>query len=167
MHAVPHGWRLAGWLGAVVASTLVHDAAWLGGAALLVLACSGAGRRALLMRATLTATLDWRYPLLLGTRLLLLSLLTAWMLRDVDLHRALSRWPRAQRWLMIVRGQQQLFRRLAGDYQQAQRSRTVVPPRLRHRYLAVTATALAALDKAVHNAEHVTDAMRSRGGLDD
>ena len=104
---------------------------------------------------------------LINLRVFVLAVLTAWMVRDVDLDRALARWPGARRWLVIVRGQVQLFRRLVQDYRYAQTSRTVVPATLHQRYLRSAAVGLAALDKGVHNAEMVTLAMRSRGALHD
>jgi cobalt/nickel transport system permease protein len=105
--------------------------------------------------------------LLINLRVMVLALLTAWLVRDVDLDRALARWPLARRWLVVVRGQVLLFRRLAHDHRHAQRSRATVPPTLRQRYLGSAAIGLAALDKGVHNAEMVTQAMRSRGALHD
>jgi len=60
-----------------------------------------------------------------------------------------------------------VFRRLAGEYRAAVQSRSTVPPTLRQRYRAGAALGLAALDKAMYNSEAVTQAMRSRGALDD
>jgi cobalt/nickel transport system permease protein len=181
-----HRAGLCAWLAAVVAVTLVHDPAWLGAAALAVLACSGRGRAALLQRAAkivlpvlvlisagylimgwLTASLAWPYLLLLNLRVLLLALLTTWMVRDVDLDRALAGFPVAQRWLCIVRGQSGVYRRLAEEYRAAVRSRSTVPPTLGQRYRAGAALGLAALDKAMVNSEALTQGMRSRGALDD
>ena len=181
-----HPLRFAFYLTAVIAVTLIHDPRVL----LLVLAglllLSGSGRPALLLRAGrpvlwilllissgilfmgwLTGQPVLGALLLINLRVVVLALLTAWMLRDIDLDLALVRWPRARRWLVIVRGQVQLFRRLAQDYRCAQKSRTVVAPTLHQRYLGSAAIGLAALDKGVHNAEMVTQAMRSRGALHD
>ncbi|MGD9387785.1 MAG: hypothetical protein PVI87_06115 [Gammaproteobacteria bacterium] len=181
-----HELALGAWLAAVVASTLVHDPAVLGTALVLALAISGAGRGALLWRAVrlvlpvlavLSAgyvVLGWwtgelapRYLLLLNLRVVLLALLTAWAVRDIDLDRALARWPVARRWLAIVRSQVSVFRRLATDYRAAVRSRSTVPPTLGQRYRAGAALGLAALDKAMYNSEALTQGMRSRGALDD
>jgi len=177
---------LFAWLIAVVGATLVHAPAWLAGGALLALAVSGRGRVELLARALrlvlpvlllisvaylaagwLSDSLAWEYLLLLNLRVSLLALLTAWMVRDLDLDRALRGLPRLQRWLSIVRGQIEVFRRLAGDYRAAARSRSTTPPTLGQRYRAGAALGLAALDKAVYNAEALTQGMRSRGALDD
>lgn len=178
---------LLAWLSTVVLVTLIHDTVILAGGIALVLLVSGAGRLALLWRAlrgvafvmlmvsagyvligVLTATAANPAVLaLLAARVALLALLTMWMVRDVNIARALNGWPNAQRWLAIVQGQLRTFRRLAGDYRLARLSRSSVPPSLRQRYLGATATTLAAMDKAVHNAEAVTQAMRSRGALDD
>lgn len=177
---------LCAWLIAVVGVTLVHQPAWLGAGLAVVLLASGHGRGALALRAGravlpillvisigylvmgwLTAVLDWRFLLLLNLRVLLLALLTAWMVRDVNLDRALQGFPGAQRWLSIVRGQEAVLRRLATEYCAAVRSRSTVPPTLRQRYRAGAALALAALDKAVYNSEALTQGMRSRGAFDD
>jgi cobalt/nickel transport system permease protein len=183
---LPHGARLGLYLAAVIAVTLVHEPVLfllaLGG----VLLISGPGRPLLLRRAArpvfsvlllissgyllmgwLTGQPVLAALILINLRVLLLALLTGWMVRDVDLDRALAGWPRARRWLVIVRGQVGLFRRLGEDYRHAQLSRTVVPPTLHQRYLGAAAVGLAALDKGVHNAEMVTQAMRSRGALHD
>jgi len=178
-------WLLT-WLVAVVGVTLVHAPAWLAGGLLLVLAASGPGRVALLVGALrlvwpvlllisagylvaawLSDSLAWAYLLLLNLRVSLLALLTRWMMRDLDLDRALRGWPRLQRWLSIVRGQVEVFRRLAGDYRAAALSRSTARPSLAQRYRASAALGLAALDKAVYNAEALTQGMRSRGALDD
>ena len=181
-----HPLRFALYLVVVMAVTLIHDprALLLALAGLLLL--SGPGRFALLLRAArpvlwilllissgillmgwLTGQPVLGALLLINLRIVVLALLTAWMVRDVDLDLALRRWPKARRWLVIVRGQVQLFRRLAQDYRCAQKSRTVVAPTLHQRYLGSAALGLAALDKGVHNAEMVTQAMRSRGALHD
>lgn len=177
---------LGAWLLAVVLVTLVHEPAWLAAALAAVLLASGPGRTRLLWRATrgvlaivlvissgylvmgwLTASLAWQYLLLLNLRMLLLALLTAWAVRDVDLDRALQGFPGAQRWLSIVRSQVSVFRRLAAEYRAAVRSRSTLPPTLGQRYRAGAALGLAALDKAIYNSEALTQGMRSRGALDD
>jgi cobalt/nickel transport system permease protein len=183
---LPHGVRLGLYLATVVAVTLVHEPALLLLALAGFLLISGSGRWRLLRRAGRPVfwmlllissgylMMGWMTGqpalgalILINLRVLLLALLTAWMVRDVDLDRALAGWPRARRWLVIVRGQVGLFRRLGEDYRHAQRSRTVVAPTLHQRYLGAAAVGLAALDKGVHNAELVTQAMRSRGALHD
>jgi len=174
------------WLCAVVAVTLVHDPTWLGGGLAAVLLVSSHGRAALLRRAFLavlpvlllisigylvmgwiTETLAWSYLLLLNLRVLLLALLTSWMVRDVDLDRALHGFPGARHWLSIVRSQVTVFRRLATEYRAAVQSRSTVPPTLGQRYRAGATLGLAALDKAMYNSQALTQGMRSRGALDD
>jgi cobalt/nickel transport system permease protein len=181
----PRAWLVC-WALAVVAATLVHDPAWLAAALVAVLVASGRGRPALFSGALRVVTpvlllvstgylamgwwsdsLSWTYLLRLNLRVVLLAALTAWVVRDVDLDHALQGWRGAQRWLSIVRGQVTVFRRLAGEYRAAVRSRSTVPPSLSQRYRAGAALGLAALDKAVYNSEAVTQAMRSRGALDD
>lgn len=181
----PRAWLVC-WALAVVAATLVHEPAWLAAWLVAVLVASGQGRPALFWGALrvvapvllLVSTgylamgwwsdsLAWTYLLRLNLRVVLLAVLTAWVARDVDLERALQGWPAAQRWLSIVRGQATVFRRLAGEYRAAVQSRSTVPPSLGQRYRAGAALGLAALDKAVYNSEAVTQAMRSRGALDD
>lgn len=174
------------WLAAVVATTLVHDSVVLAGALAVALLASGQGRARLLWRATRTvapvllllsagyAALAWwqgrpvvDYLMLLNLRVVLLALLTAWAVRDIDLDRALAPYPVARRWFSIVRSQVTVFRRLAAEYRAAVQSRSTVPPTLRQRYRAGAALGLAALDKAVYNSEALTQGMRSRGALDD
>lgn len=177
---------LFAWLAAIVAVTCVHEPAWLAGGCAAVLVFSGRGRAALLLgglRAVLpilvlisagyllmswlAGTTAWGFLLLLNLRVILLALLTSWMVRDVRLERALAGWPQAQRWLCIVQVQVATFRRLANEYRDAVRSRSTVAPTLGQRYRAGAALGLAVLDKAVYNAEAVTQGMRSRGALDD
>jgi len=177
---------LLAWLAAVIAATLVHEPAWLAAGCAAAVLFSGKGRMALLLRALrvvlpilllisagylvmswLTGTPAWGFLLLLNLRVFLLALLTSWMLRDVRLESALQGWPRAQRWLSIVQVQVATFRRLAGEYRDAVKSRSTVAPTLRQRYRASGALGLAVLDKAVYNADAVTQGMRSRGALDD
>ena len=181
-----HRVALWAWLVAVVATTLVHAPAILAGALVLALLVSGRGRGRLLWRAArmvapvlllLSAgylVLAWwqgrpalEYLLLLNLRVVLLALLTAWAVRDIDLDRALVPFPAARRWLAIVRGQVTGFRRLATEYRAAVQSRSTLPPTLRQRYRAGAALGLAALDKAMYNSEALTQGMRSRGALDD
>lgn len=177
---------LATWVTAVVAATLVHSPVLLAAALVVAVLLSGGGRLALLLRAArlvwpvlllisvgylvmgwLSAALSWEYLVLLNLRVGLLAVLTAWMVRDVRLERALAGWPAALRWLSIVRSQAAVFRRLATEYRAAVQSRSTVPPRLGQRYRAGAALGLAVLDKAVYNAEALTQGMRSRGALDD
>lgn len=184
--SLSHPARLGLYIAAIVAVTLVHQPVVLLILLVGILLLSGQGRTGLLLRAArpvfwvvllissgyllmglLTSHAVLETLLLINLRILVLALLTAWMVRDVDLDRALGRWPQARRWLVVVRGQVLLFRGLAQDYRHAQRSRETVPPTLRQRLLGSAAIGLAALDKGVHNAEMVTQAMRSRGALDD
>ena len=181
-----HRVALWSWLAAVVATTLVHAPMVLGAALVLALLASGRGRVRLLWRATRMVApvllllsagygmLAWwqgrpvvDYLVLLNLRVVLLALLTAWAVRDIDLDRALAPYPLARRWFAIVRSQVTVFRRLATEYRAAVLSRSTVPPTLRQRYRAGAALGLAALDKAVYNSEALTQGMRSRGALDD
>lgn len=174
------------WLAAVVVTTLVHAPAVLAVALVLALLVSGGGRARLLWRATRTVApvllllsagytvMAWwqgrplvDYLLLLNLRVMLLALLTAWAVRDIDLDRALAPYPAARRWLSIVRSQVAVFRRMATEYRAAVHSRSTVPPTLRQRYRAGATLGLAALDKAMYNSESLTQGMRSRGALDD
>jgi cobalt/nickel transport system permease protein len=186
MISLSHPARLGLYLAVVTAVTLVHQPIALMLLLAGVLLLSGKGRVDLVLCAARPVAwvlllissgyllMGWLAGqpalaalLLINLRVLVLALLTAWMMRDVDLDNALARWPNARRWLVVVRGQMLLFRRLVRDYRHAQRSRAVVPPTLRQRYLGSAAIGLAALDKGVYNAEMVTQAMRSRGALHD
>jgi cobalt/nickel transport system permease protein len=174
---------LLAWLGSVVLVTMIHDALLLACGSAVLLLVSGTGRGALLWRALrgvafvmvvisagyllvglLTAAFDPAVLLLLYARVGLLALLTAWMVRDVNISRALSGWPTAQRWLAIVQGQLRMFQRLAADYRLARLSRSSLAPTLRQRYLGTAALTLAALDKAVlHRAAGQRPAIVGRG----
>lgn len=184
--SLSHPFRLGLYLTSVVGVTLVHQPGVLLALLVGVLLLSGHGRVALVRHAArpvlwILLLISAGYLLmgwlmgqavlaalaLINLRVFVIALLTAWMVRDTDLDLALARWPKARRWLVVVRGQIMLFRRLVHDYRQAQKSRASVPLTLRQRYLGSAAIGLAALDKGVHNAELVTLAMRSRGALDD
>lgn len=178
--------RLLGALLFMVLATLMHEPMWLalGLLAWLILA----GRECLcLLRQTLFAVLavggvislgmliagwlngsvDWRFLLLLNMRVLLLSFVAAWIGRRVDFNRALERWPVLCRGLAVVRVQAAGLRRLRDDYDAGFRSRCADTPSMMSRYRAVSAHGLGLLDKAVANADAVTQAMRSRGAFDD
>jgi cobalt/nickel transport system permease protein len=184
--SLSHPVRLGLYLMAVVTVTLFHQPVVLLVLLAGILLVSGKGRAGLVLRAArpvawvlllissgyllmgwLTGQPVLAALVLINLRVLVLALLTAWVVRDVDLDAALARWPNARRWLVVVRGQLLLFRRLAHDHRHAQRSRATMPPTLRQRYLGSAAIGLAALDKGVYNAEMVTQAMRSRGALHD
>ncbi|ABI57376.1 hypothetical protein ACN2MM_10920 [Alkalilimnicola ehrlichii MLHE-1] len=175
-------WGLFAYLAAVVAGTLLHAPTSLASALVVTLVLSGPGRLALLRRALgmvaapalvisvgygvmtlISGAPDWVYLLRINLRLTLLTVLTAWMLRDLDLAAALAPWPGARRWLGLVRIQLALFRRLGQEVRLAQRSRQRAKPPLRERYRTGAALGLAALDKAMHNSEALTQGMRSRG----
>ena len=181
-----HRQKLVAYLLAVVVFTSVHNPAFLASALVAVLILAQHGQRRLIQKASkgvlfiglilssgylamgaLAGQIDWSYLALLNLRLSLLALLTAWLMRDVCLCQALSKWPDAQRWLMVVRTQADVFTRLGADYKDAFRSRSNHTPTLTQRYQASSALGLAVLDKAVHNAEAVTQGMRSRGVFDD
>lgn len=181
-----HQQKLIAYLLAVVIFTSVHNPAFLASALIAVLILARHGRRQLIRKASkgvlfiglilssgyiamgaLSGHIDWAYLALLNLRLALLATLTAWMMRDACLNQALARWPDAQRWLMVVRTQADVFTRLGADYKDAFRSRSNHTPSLTQRYQASSALGLAVLDKAVHNAEAVTQGMRSRGVFDD
>lgn len=178
--------RLAAYAVAVVAATLVHDPIWLALALLVVTVASGQGRIILLRRSLriiapvvltiscglllagwLQGLIDWHALALLNLRIVLLSVLLSWMVRDVNLNLALARWPDARRWLAIVRMYIVSMQQQVADYKAAFTSRSAHPPTLVSRYRAVSSHGLGLLDKAVHNAEASTLGMRSRGALDD
>lgn len=178
--------RLAAYALAVVATTLVHDPVWLALALLIALGASGQGRAVLvrgslrmvmpvvlmisfgmLLAGWLHGSIDWYAMALLNLRIVLLSVLVSWMVRDVDLSLALARWPGARRWLSIVRMHIASMQQQVADYKAAFASRSADPPTLVSRYRAVSSHGLGLLDKAVCNAEASTQGMRSRGALDE
>lgn len=178
--------RLAICAVAIVAATLVHDPVWLALALLIALGVSGQGRATLLRRALrmtmpvvlmislgmllagwLQGAISWHAVALLTLRIVLLSVLVTWMVREVDLSLALARWPGARRWLSIVRMHIATMQQQVADYKAAFASRSPEPPTLVSRYRAVSSHGLGLLDKAVCNAEASTHGMRSRGALDE
>lgn len=178
--------RLTAYAVAVVVVTLVHEPIWLAVGLLVAIVLSGQGRVALLQRSLrvvvpvvlmisfgmllagwLHGAIGWHSVVLLNLRIVLLSMLVTWMVRDVDLNLALERWPGARRWLAIVRMHIASMQQQVLDYKAAFASRSADPPTLVSRYRAVSAHGLGLLDKAVHNAEASTLGMRSRGALDE
>ena len=170
---------------AVLAATLIHHPGWILFAICVVVAVSGNGRRALLWRAVvmvaviaavisvgylmmqwLTGSIDWFYLIRFNSRILLLALVTAWFVRDVDIEAALMPWPKARRWAAILRGQIMMFQALIKEYRKAQRSRSAEDLSFLRRYRCSGALGLAALDKAMSRSESLRDAMRSRGAMD-
>lgn len=181
-----HRQKLFAYLAAVVMATSVHNLVCLALGLVAVLILARYERRQLIRKAckgvlfiglmlssgyivmgALTGHINGWYVALLNLRLAVLALLTAWLMRDVCLTQSLAGWPNAQRWLMVVRTQADLFKRLSIDYKDAFHSRSNHTPTLSQRYQASSSLGLAVLDKAVHNAEAVTQGMRSRGVFDD
>lgn len=182
---------LLGYLAAVIAASLVHDARLLAGALVLTLASAG-GRAGRLARRVLRATgpylaavaVGWiglaalagpsgsaradlaaAAPALarLGVRVLLLATLALRVLPAVSLPRALA-FSRTLRFVLVLATSQVLaFRRLFGDFRLALTARTPrrVGPRTAVRHGAATAAWF--LRRAEHDSGALTQALEARG----
>jgi cobalt/nickel transport system permease protein len=181
-----HLMKVIVYLFAVIAITWVHNPLLLIGGLLLAMSLAWTNAVKVLLRAlrmvlwvSLTLSLgyivmgivikqfDGSYLLLLNSRIILLSFLTSWLMQTVCWRQAMARWPNAQRWLIVVRTQSDLFKQLSAQYRDAIRSRSGRLRSLRMRYFSGAAMGLALLDKSVHNSEALSMGMRSRGVFDD
>lgn len=177
-------WLLA-YLLAVVGITFVHQPAWLAVGLLLAVLAAGHGRWRLLRRAVLallllnaSVSLAYALPawwqarpvldilLLMNLRMLLLTFLAFWLVDRVNLLAALARWPLLVRIATLAIGQLTVYRRLLDDFRLAFRSRRLAPPTTADLLRHAGAQGGALLDKSLHNAEQVAQAMRSRGSFD-
>ena len=177
---------LVAYLMAVVGLTLLHQSGWLAAGFVLVLGLAGKERWRLLKRTVysvlafnLTISLgyfimaNWRdefradYLLLINLRVLLLVYLGFWIMRRINLSKALSFSNTLSFLASLAAGQMQGFRRIAMDFDLAFRSRNPVLPNLadRMRHTAVQGQHL--LDKAVHTSTEIGQTMRSRGCFED
>jgi cobalt/nickel transport system permease protein len=177
---------LAGYVGALIAATLVHDPLWLGlglaGALLL------AGRQALdLLRRSLRTVLlfnlavslgylllahlrglsPWETLLLINLRVLTLTTLTFLFIARVNLFRALDFSPHLTWLLALAYSQAMSFARAHADFRLALVSRSIVRPGLRERYRASAAAAAWFMDKGLAAARETALALRSRGFFGD
>ena len=181
---------LAVWLVAVVAITLVHDPAWL--AILLVLVFGlmlaihgtdawGIAARALAAVFFVNLTVSAAYVILawgagtpwgifvfrLNLRVFLLALLALWLSRNIDLVRAVDRWPSLKFLVVLVLGQIRALGRMLAEYRMAFVSRSPTRPSLRLRFGSAASQAAAALEKTERRAGDLNQGMRARGFFDD
>ncbi|MBN1826558.1 MAG: ABC transporter permease [Candidatus Eisenbacteria bacterium] len=171
---------------AVIAATVVHDLRAL--AAMLALAAILAGRDAprvarrallaiLLFNSVVTISyaslslyrgdFSGHYVALLNLRVFLVTFLTFLMIRRVNPFRALGFSRTLQVLLTLATSQIIGFRRTYEDFRLALRSRMPGRPAFRHLGRHGAAAAAHFLDKAIHNADEVGLALRSRGFFDD
>ncbi len=177
---------LACWLAAVVAITFVHDPGVLAGLLLIALAAQGGSAPMIALRALLAVALvnltvsiafvasawlsgeDWMlFVLRLNLRVFLLALLTFWMIRHVDLARAVAPWSSLQFLVVLVIGQIRTFAALLTDYRMAFASRSPTRPPLRMRFGSAGRQAAAMMEKAERQADELNHGMRARGFFDD
>lgn len=177
--------RLCAYALAVVAVTLIHVPAILGGLLALAVLAAG-GKRWLLLRRTLRAVLFfnlvaslgyaavglWRgdfrpdYLLLLNLRVLLLVFLGFWYARHANLLAALAGWPTLTLIATLTLGQMRSLARTIADFRLAFTSRTLRPPRLRDRAHHAGAQGIVLMDKSLAAATETALAMKSRGAFD-
>ncbi len=177
---------LSVWLVAVVGITFIHDPVWLGGLLLLAFALAGKATPGLLKRALVAIALvniavsagfvlsasmagePWGlFVIRLNLRVLLLTFLTLWLARQLDLVRAVDFSPSLKFVVVLTLGQIKTFQRLLSDYRMAFRSRSLGRPDLKTRTRSAGRQAGALLEKAELQATEVNLGMRSRGFFDD
>ncbi len=174
-------WLFA-YLAAVVAATLVHSPALLGGALVLTVAFSGP-QRGRLLRRTLVSVLAfnlavslgyalvtlWQggfradYLLLVNLRVGLMVYLGLWFAARVDVLAALRGWSTLTWLAALALGQIRSFERLARDFRLAFTSRNPCPPALTDRARHAAAQAGTLAEKALAGATESAQALRSRG----
>lgn len=174
------------WLAVVVAITFVHDPRALAVLLLLALACLGASASKIALRALVAVALvnltvsvafvvtawmsgeEWMlFVLRLNLRVFLLTLLTFWMIRHIDLSRAAAPWKSLQFLVVLALGQIRTFTALLADYRMAFASRSPTRPPLRVRFGSAGRQAAAMMEKAERRAEELNQGMRARGFFDD
>ncbi len=177
---------LSVWLVAVIGITFIHDPMWLGGLLTAALLLAGSATPALLKRALIAIALvnitvslgfvlsaslagePWGlFVLRLNLRVLLLTFLTLWLARHLDLVRAVDFSRSLQFVVVLALGQIKTFQRLLTDYRMAFRSRSLGRPDLATRARSAGRQAGALLEKAELQATEVNQGMRSRGFFDD
>lgn len=181
---------LALWLVAVVAITLAHDPAWLAMLLVLVLvlmyalhgwaAWKIAGRalaavfivNLAVSAAYIVSARDsgepWaNFVARLNLRVFLLALLALWLTRNIDLVRAVDRWPSLRFLVVVVLGQIRALGRMLADYRMAFVSRSATRPSLRLRFTSAARQVAAALEKTERRAEDLNQGMRARGFFDE
>jgi cobalt/nickel transport system permease protein len=177
---------LALYLCAVIAATLVHSPAVLGGALLAAVVLAGPPRWRLLRRTLVAVagfnatvslgylviagwqgTLQPGYLVLVNLRVVLLVFLGFWFVSRVRLLDAVAFSAGLKFTVALVEGQVRSLGRMAADSRQAFRSRTAGRGRLADRTRHAAALSGALLDKSMHSAAELTAAMRARGFFDD
>lgn len=174
------------YLTAVVAATMIHNAAVLaaGLAVTLIVAGRDAGRvlkRSALAVAAFTSLvtvayvalawwrgeISWYFVVLLNTRVLLLTSLSVLFAMRVNPFRALSFSRTLVHVVTVATSQVLAFRRLHHDFRLAFTSRSAGPVRARDRYRHAAATASFFIRRALRETTDITMAMTSRGFFDD
>lgn len=177
---------LAIWMVAVVAITFVHDPYWLAGLLALALLLAGRDSISIIKSALIAVALvnlavslgfvisaslagePWGlFVVRLNLRVLLLTFLTLWMSRHLDLVRAVDFSASLKFVVVLALGQIQAMKRLLVDYRQAFASRSPRKPSLGDRLTSSGRQATALLEKAEHQAGELNQGMRSRGFFDD
>ena len=181
---------LALWLVAVVAITLIHDPVWLAMLLVLVLVLMlslhgrttwKVARKALAAVFIVNLAVSAAYVISawasgepwgvfvarLNLRVFLLALLALWLTRNIDLVRAVDRWPSLHFLVVVVLGQIRALGRMLAEYRMAFVSRGPTRPPLRQRFGSAASQLAAALEKTERRAEDLNQGMRARGFFDD
>jgi cobalt/nickel transport system permease protein len=177
---------LVAYLAAVVAVTMVHHAGVLAAALALAIALAGRdaprlARRAAIAVGTFFAAVatgyvavslwrgerPWRFLLLVGLRVYLLTFCTLLLGARVNALRALSFSRTLVYVLTLAYSQTLAFRRLLDDFRLAFASRAVRRPGMADRYRHSARATAFFLGKAMKETQEITMAMTSRGFFDD
>jgi len=179
-------WGLVLYAAAVLFATTVHRIDLL--AVLLVAAMALSGSRSLstawrslrtiavfnavvtvsyIAVAVLAGSDWWRVVVLINLRVFVLAVLTAVLVRRVNLLKALSFSRSLVYVLSVASGQISMFRRTVTDFRLAFRSRVVGRASVRDRYRHAAAMASFLVARAVQETTEVTLAMKARGFFDD
>lgn len=173
---------LALYLAAVLAATLVHAPALLGGALLLAIAAAGRGAPRLLGRMLLGVgpfllLLDLSllglplagggsradYVLRTDLRIFLIASLSLLVAQRVNLFRALAPWRGLSALLVLAAGQIQIGRRLVADARLALASRSLERPGLALLYRHAGAMGRTLFQRSEAASAELAQALRSRG----
>ncbi len=173
---------LAAYAAAVVTATMIHRPAILAAALAAVLAAAGNKRREILRRAAfsvvffnsvvsaaylaasmLGGNFSWEYLALVNVRVLLLACLAFLFMARANIFKALSFAPALAYLFALAYSQSMALLGLLEDFAAAAKSRSIGRASLGRRYRLAAAAGAAVLDKAMHNSEELSLAMRSRG----
>jgi cobalt/nickel transport system permease protein len=177
---------LLSYLAAILVGTLVHDLRALALGLVLVIAVAGrewlrilrrAGLAILAFNAVVTASyallaglrgdFSLEYVVLINLRVLFLTCLTFLFVARVNPFQALAFSESLTALFVLAYSQTTTLRQVLANFRLAFKSRCIERPALRDRYRHGAGVGAVLLEKSLHNATEITQAMRSRGFFDD